>query len=94
MKTRIALARALKEVRGARKLTQEDFSVVSSRTYMSTLERGMKNPTIEKMEAIAETMKIHPLTLLTLTYMRAGGYRNSEELFRKIRTELDSLTRN
>ncbi|MBI3898656.1 MAG: helix-turn-helix transcriptional regulator [Gammaproteobacteria bacterium] len=88
MKTKLALGRALKEVRKARELTQEDFSVVSSRTYMSTLERGMKSPTIEKIEAIAETMKIHPLTLLTFTFMKAGNYRNAEELLKKIRAEL------
>ncbi|MBI3897511.1 MAG: helix-turn-helix transcriptional regulator [Gammaproteobacteria bacterium] len=88
MKTKLALGRALKEIRKARELTQEDFSVVSSRTYMSTLERGMKSPTIEKIEAIAETMKVHPLTLLAFAYVKAGNYRNADELFKKIRAEL------
>ena len=40
-----SLAKALKIVRKARGLSQEAFSDVSSRTYMSTLERDLKSPT-------------------------------------------------
>ncbi len=36
------------------------LSLVSSRTYLSTLERGGKSPTIEKLDAIAKRMDIHP----------------------------------
>lgn len=39
---------ALKHARHTHGLTQEDFSDVSSRTYVSTLERGLKNPTLDK----------------------------------------------
>lgn len=68
MNTRQAFASALKRVRKARGLTQEDFSDVSSRTYVSTLERGIKSPTLEKVEAISNSMGINPLVLLVLTY--------------------------
>ncbi len=47
-----ALAKALKQIRQTKGLTQEDFSFVSSRAYISTLERGLKSPTIEKLEQI------------------------------------------
>jgi transcriptional regulator with XRE-family HTH domain len=63
-----SLAAALKTVRKARGLSQEAFSDVSSRTYLSTLERGLKNPTLSKLSALCEVMEIHPLTLLTLAY--------------------------
>jgi len=63
-----SLAAALKTVRKARGLRQEAFSDVSSRTYLSTLERGLKNPTLSKLSALCEVMEIHPLTLLTLAY--------------------------
>lgn len=43
-----AFALALKTVRKDRGLTQEDFSETSSRTYISTLERGKKSITLEK----------------------------------------------
>jgi hypothetical protein len=49
-------------------LSQEAFSDVSSRTYMSTLERDLKSPTIHKLAELCEVMEVHPLTLLTLAY--------------------------
>lgn len=60
---------ALRKIRKARNLTQEDFVDTSSRTYLSTLERGMKSPTLEKIEAISTTLGIHPLTLLVSAYV-------------------------
>ncbi len=68
MNNRQALAIAIRKVRKARKLTQEDFGVVSSRTYLSSLERGLKSPTLEKLEAIANVMEIHPATLILVAY--------------------------
>lgn len=68
MATTNSLAAALKTVRKARGLSQEAFSDVSSRTYLSTLERGLKSPTLSKLSALCEVMEIHPLTLLTLAY--------------------------
>ena len=47
--TTYSLAKALKTVRKARGLSQEAFSDVSSRTYMSTLERDLKSPTLHKL---------------------------------------------
>ncbi len=54
--------------RKARGLSQEAFSDVSSRTYLSSLERGLKSPTLKKMDELCGVMGIHPLTLLTLAY--------------------------
>jgi transcriptional regulator with XRE-family HTH domain len=68
MATTNSLAAALKTARKARGLSQEAFSDVSSRTYLSTLERGLKSPTLSKLGALCEVMEIHPLTLLTLAY--------------------------
>ena len=62
------LPSALKRVRKALGLTQEEFGILSSRTYLSTLERGLKSPTLGKLEQICETMGLHPLTLLALAY--------------------------
>lgn len=41
----------------ARGLSQEAFSDVSSRTYLSSLERGLKSPTLNKIEELCEVMK-------------------------------------
>jgi len=88
MKTNKAFGKSLRQLRNAKGVTQENFSAVSSRTYISQLERGQKSPTIEKIEALAKVLKVHPLTLLCLTYLRAGNYRNLDALFRRIRADL------
>ena len=86
-----AFARALKRLRSRRGLTQEDFSGVSSRTYVSTLERGLKSPTLEKINALCETLGCHPLTLLTLAYTEEKKGENYKQVLRRIEKELDGL---
>ena len=86
-----AFADALKQSRKARGLTQEDFSDVSSRTYISTLERGLKNPTLDKIDALAKTIGIHPLTLLTLTYLIEGKKLDANNLFDLVKEELNQI---
>jgi transcriptional regulator with XRE-family HTH domain len=86
----IALGEAIKMIRTARQLTQEDFSDVSSRTYLSTLERGLKSPTINKIEQIAQTMNVHPLSILTLAYANAEQ-RQIEDLAANVIGELRSV---
>lgn len=49
MEIRHAFAKALRKARKANGLTQEDFAEVSSRTYLGTLERGKKGPTLDKI---------------------------------------------
>lgn len=77
--------RAFRERAG---LSQEAFSIVSSRTYISTLERGLKNPTLEKVDEIAATMSIHPLSLLVSCYLRYENEITFEDLIERIRAEL------
>jgi len=85
------LASALRAARKARGLTQEDFSGVSSRTYMSSLERGLKSPTFEKLTALSEALGIHPLTLLTLAFMQGKHGESLRALQARVQRELDSL---
>ena len=80
--------RALKTVRLARGLNQEAFDLVSSRTYVSSLERGIKVPTINKIDDIAAVLGVHPLTLLTLAYVRQSGLAAVDELLGKVRQEV------
>jgi transcriptional regulator with XRE-family HTH domain len=93
MDVKEAFAGALKQARKNKGLTQEDFSDVSSRTYVSTLERGLKAPTIDKVEDLTSVMGIHPLTLLTLTYMIERNELDSAELLGLVTKELSQLTR-
>ncbi|MDN7597960.1 helix-turn-helix transcriptional regulator [Burkholderia multivorans] len=85
-----SLARALKTVRKARGLSQEAFSDVSSRTYMSTLERELKSPTISKLAELCEVMEVHPLTLLTLAYA-GDSERKTDQLLAQVRQELKEI---
>lgn len=64
---------------------------MSSRTYLSTLERGLKSPTLEKIEQLAGAMDLHPLTLLVATYAVRDDRSDLESLFQKIRGELSSV---
>jgi transcriptional regulator with XRE-family HTH domain len=69
MRSEGRFGKALKQLRALVDVTQEDFGLVSSRTYISTVERGLKSPTLGKIEQLAEVLGVHPLTLLTVAYM-------------------------
>ncbi|HCR1326726.1 TPA: helix-turn-helix transcriptional regulator [Pseudomonas aeruginosa] len=82
-----SLATAIRTVRKARGLSQEAFADVSSRTYMSSLERDLKSPTMSKLRELCEVMEVHPLTLLTLAY--AGDNTGQvERLLEQVRREV------
>jgi transcriptional regulator with XRE-family HTH domain len=88
----IAFGLALKKVRNSRNLTQEDFSTVSSRTYLSSLERGLKSPTLEKINQLAGTLDVHPLTILVATYVARDANLDIEGLFQTIKDELAGMS--
>ena len=82
-----SIAQALKIVRKNRGLTQEDFSDVSSRTYMSALERDLKSPTLTKLVELCKVMDIHPITLLTLAYT-GNNAGLKKEILKQVQSEL------
>ncbi|MCU0091395.1 helix-turn-helix transcriptional regulator [Pseudomonas koreensis] len=88
MELKHAFGASLKKLRSERKLSQEDFSDVSSRTYLSTLERGLKSPTIEKVDELATVLDVHPLTILVGCYLFQDNPISLDELFSRIRAEL------
>ena len=90
MTAKNSFAAALKTVRKARGLSQEAFSDVSSRTYMSSLERSLKSPTLSKVAELCEVMEVHPLTLLTLAYA-GDSTRKTDQLLAQVRQELEAL---
>ncbi len=89
MDTKKAFAKSLKEIRTKKGVTQEDFSEVSSRTYISMIERGLRCPTLEKVDEFAAVLGVHPLALLCLTYLHAEGHQNLDLLLGRIRKDLD-----
>ncbi len=92
MSLRQGLGLALQSIRKARKLTQEDFTVVSSRTFVSSLERSQKSATLDKLEQLASVLSVHPLTLVTLTCMIAEN-RDIQDLHGQVRREIQEVRR-
>lgn len=88
MELKIAFGMALKTLRTSKRLTQEDFDGVSSRTYLSTLERGLKSPTLEKVDELASVLEVHPLTLLASCYLMANPETGLNDLLRRVESEL------
>lgn len=82
-----SFGKALRIARKSKSLSQEDFSDTSSRTYLSSLERGLKSPTLEKIDGLAGKMGIHPMTLLTLTYLAKDGDADLSNLLKLIEDE-------
>ena len=85
-----SLATAIRTIRKARGLSQEAFSDVSSRTYMSSLERDLKSPTMHKLTELCEVMDVLPLTLLTLAYA-GDSTRKADQLLVQVRQELEAV---
>jgi transcriptional regulator with XRE-family HTH domain len=90
MELRQAFATALKTLRHMKHRTQEDFYLVSSRTYISTLERGLKSPTLEKVHDISSVLGVHPATLAILSYMHKDNV-NLESILERIRADLSEI---
>ncbi|WP_426117054.1 helix-turn-helix domain-containing protein [Pseudomonas sp. DSP3-2-2] len=91
MELKTAFGLALKQVRNRQQLTQEDFSETSSRTYLSTLERGIKSPTLEKMEQLSKVLEVHPLTLMVMTYLYKENDQDLSSLLKSIENEVNTL---
>lgn len=80
--------RLIRKVKG---VTQEDFGVVSSRTYVSSVERGLKGPTLAKIDELAKVLGVHPLTLLTLAYVHNQSVSGTEDLLRVVSSQLNEI---
>jgi transcriptional regulator with XRE-family HTH domain len=82
---------ALQRARKLKEITQEDFSNISSRTYVSTLERGLCSPKVEKVDLLASTLGMHPLTLLSMAYLIKSGVGDPTALMDQVKREIVEL---
>jgi transcriptional regulator with XRE-family HTH domain len=87
----MGIGKAIWIVRKARGLTQEDFSDVSSRTYLSSLERDLKSPTLEKLAQLAGVLQVHPVTLVALSALTTAEAIAVDDLIAILDSELKSL---
>lgn len=72
-------------------MPQEAFSEVSSRTYVSALERHLKSPTLHKVDDLSAVMGLHPLTLLSLAYCEQPTSANIKLLLKTVEGDLRRL---
>jgi transcriptional regulator with XRE-family HTH domain len=86
-----AFSFALRSLRKAKKMSQEDFLNVCSQAYISQLERGLNNPTLGMVDELANQMHLHPLTLLLKTYSSRQPELSLEDLMVLAINELRSL---
>ncbi|WP_218871213.1 helix-turn-helix domain-containing protein [Chitinibacter bivalviorum] len=91
MDTTAAFAMALKSIRKAKKMSQEDLQDVCSRVYISQLERGLKNPTLAMIEGLAEQMQVQPLTLMLKAYSLKHPHLSPEQLMQISIEELKQI---
>lgn len=84
---------AFKEARMAKKLTQEDFGLVSSRTYISTIERGLKSVTLDKLNELSTVMNIHPMTLIGMACLKLNKNLSVTDLSQQILTEMKDVAK-
>jgi transcriptional regulator with XRE-family HTH domain len=88
---RYAFGKALRDLRRAQGLTQEDFAAVSSRTYLSALERGKKSPTLDKVHDLAGAIGVHLLSVLTVAFLYAQNDNDLDGLLQRVRNEVTTL---
>lgn len=86
-----ALGLAVRMVRLSKGLTQEFFSVISSRTHISRLENGRKKPFVVTINDLAKAMGVHPLTVLTQAYLIVNPDINLEELHKLVQNEISKI---
>jgi len=67
LKPEIAFGRVLRNYRNKIKYSQERLSSESGldRTYISLLERGLRQPSLTSMLNIAKALKISPVEMMT-----------------------------
>lgn len=88
----IAFGKALKACRKHKGKTQEDFSVVSSRTYISQIERGLRAPTLKKIQAISEVLGVDAITLISLSFLIINSKLSADDLLLRVKEELASIS--
>lgn len=93
MEFKKALGIAIREARLAKNITQESISAFSSRTYLSDLENGKKEASVTKINDLATSIGVHPLTIFTLAYLQIEETSNTDELQRQVANELTQINK-
>jgi transcriptional regulator with XRE-family HTH domain len=83
-----AFGRALRDMRLKANLAQVDFPPKVSREHVSLLERGLRSPSLEAIDKLAEVMGISPLALVLQCYLYRDQSKSIEILVGKAMSEV------
>lgn len=72
-------------------MPQTDFLAPSSQRYISEVERQLKVPSLAKVEELAESLSVHPLTMLAYAYLKRREIDSLHILMEMIEGELKEL---
>lgn len=86
-----AVGRALRTLRAARDLKQEDLISTISRRHIGRLEQGHQLPSIGMVEHLAEGLHVHPMTLLAVAYARKFDTASVEKVLKAVRADIAKL---
>ncbi|RZZ89656.1 XRE family transcriptional regulator [Pseudoxanthomonas winnipegensis] len=73
-----AFGEALRQMRVSRGISQQELALESEldRTYISLLERGLRQPTITTLMGLSDALDIDPALLIKKTKARLDGNQN------------------
>lgn len=90
MSVKDAIPAVLRALRKARGLSQKNLAEVSSRTYVSKLERGQSSPTLEMIVTLSAPLDLSPLGLVALTLATETG-QSIKTLISHVEREAEAL---
>ena len=76
------------KARKSAKLVQDDFEQISSRSYISYIERGKVSVSLEKLDELSTFVGVHPVSLLFQAYLAHDGNKSPLDLMSKIMEDL------
>jgi len=82
---------ALKRLRSARGVTQEDLLTATSRRHVGRIEQGHQTPSMRAIESLARTLEIHPLTLVAAAYCQELDGKLIARLMRTVEEDVAKL---
>jgi|GEM_PF-1265784 len=83
-----AFGKTFAKARKSAKLVQDDFEQVSSRSYISYIERGKVSISLEKLDELSEVVGVHPVSLLFQTYLSTDKDNSALDLMSRIMADL------
>lgn len=84
-----AMGAVLKSYRLKRNVAQEGMG--ASQSYISNLERGRWNASIDKIEQMAAVLNVHPVSIVLAAYLTADTVSDRDETLERVKAELREI---